>query len=188
VLPSVKETPPAFELAESLADGYLTSDEVRASQPDRIPTPSRLLEPLQFAAESVIDAVLNEDAYSAAFQASIDAASAFGELIPPSPCTPTGGEYDFDVPDALAREIFGNPFRPITIRPEWRTGAVISMAATVYEERALPSGQFDPVLLAILADALEEAGCASHDFLGHLRGPESHIRGCWAVDAVLAKK
>jgi hypothetical protein len=61
------------------------------------------------------------------------------------------------------------------------------MASAIYEERALPEGTFDPGRLAVLADALEEVGAADPDLLGHLRGPGPHVRGCFAVDAVLGK-
>jgi hypothetical protein len=52
----------------------------------------------------------------------------------------------------------------------------------------MPSGHLDPARLAVLADALEDAGCADADLLGHLRGPGPHIRGCWAVDLLLGKE
>ena len=39
--------------------------------------------------------------------------------------------------------------------------------------------------MPILADALEEAGCANEEILGHLRGPGPHTRGCWVVDLLL---
>jgi hypothetical protein len=38
-----------------------------------------------------------------------------------------------------------------------------------------------------LADALEEAGFSDPDFLAHLRGPGTHVRGCYAVDLILGK-
>jgi len=38
--------------------------------------------------------------------------------------------------------------------------------------------------LPILADALEDAGCADAELVRHLRGPEPHVRGCWAVDVL----
>lgn len=38
--------------------------------------------------------------------------------------------------------------------------------------------------LPILADALEDAGCADGELLRHLRGPGPHFRGCWAVDVL----
>ena len=43
-------------------------------------------------------------------------------------------------------------------------------------------------LPAILADALQEAGCDNPDVLAHCRGPGPHVRGCWVVDLVLGKE
>jgi hypothetical protein len=80
----------------------------------------------------------------------------------------------------LIRELIGNPFRPVTVEPAWRTATVTSLAQAIYEERA-----FDR--LPILADALEDAGCTSADILGHCRGAGEHVRGCWVVDLVLGK-
>src|SRR5262245_57779436 len=60
-------------------------------------------------------------------------------------------------------------------------------ARRAYEERSLPSGHLDPARLLVLADALEEAGCADADLPGHLRGPGPHVRGCWALDLILGK-
>jgi hypothetical protein len=74
------------------------------------------------------------------------------------------------------------------IKPCWQTwneGLVVRLAQTAYEERNLSADTLDNRRLAILADALEEAGCTDADMLGHLRGPGPHIRGCWVVDALL---
>jgi hypothetical protein len=49
---------------------------------------------------------------------------------------------------------------------------------------SLPRG-LDVARLAVLADALEDPGCADADLLSHLRGPGMHVRGCWAVDLLL---
>ena len=81
----------------------------------------------------------------------------------------------------LVRCIFGNPFRPVTADPRWLTTTVISLAYTMYEDRA-----FDR--LPILADALEEAGCDDVDILDHLRGGGLHVRGCWVVDLLLGRQ
>src|SRR5262249_39695788 len=75
---------------------------------------------------------------------------------------------------AMLRDIFGNPFRPVTFNPAWRTTTVTSLAQAIYDERA-----FDR--LPILADALEDAGCISGDTLGHCRSGGEHVRGCWVV-------
>ena len=90
-------------------------------------------------------------------------------------------------PFFFLRCVVGNPFRPVTINPAWLTATVTSLARTAYEERTLPSGELDPARLAVLSDALEEAGCADTDILAHLRGPGPHVRGCWVVDLVLGK-
>lgn len=81
---------------------------------------------------------------------------------------------------ALLRDIFGNPFRPITLAPSWLTSTVLSLATGTYKEKA-----FDR--LPILADALQDAGCDNADVLDHLRGPGPHAKGCWALDLVLGK-
>ncbi len=83
----------------------------------------------------------------------------------------------------LTRDIWGNPFRPALVSPTWLTwdgGEVVRLAHTIYSDLA-----FDR--LPILADALEDAGCTDAEFLGHLRGPGPHVRGCWAVDLLLGK-
>jgi hypothetical protein len=88
----------------------------------------------------------------------------------------------------VLREIFGNPFRPVTLNPAWLTPTVTTLATAGYEERALPSGELDTARLAVLADALEEAGCDNPDMLNHLRSPGPHVRGCWAVDLLTGRK
>jgi hypothetical protein len=71
---------------------------------------------------------------------------------------------------------------PLEFDAARRTGDVLLLARGIYEERA-----FDR--MPILADALQDAGCASDDLLGHLRDPHAtHVRGCWALDLVLGKE
>jgi len=83
---------------------------------------------------------------------------------------------------ALLRDIFGNPVRPVVLDPAWRTPTVLALAQAAYIERTFPSGTLDVARLAVLADALEDAGCDNADILSHLRGPGPHVRGCWVVD------
>jgi hypothetical protein len=89
--------------------------------------------------------------------------------------------------NALLRDIAGNPFRPVTLSPAWHTPAVLALAQAAYDNRSLPAGTLDPERLAVLADALEEAGCTDADILGHLRGPGPHVRGCFVIDTLLDK-
>jgi hypothetical protein len=84
----------------------------------------------------------------------------------------------------VLRDIFGNPFHPVTLDPTWllwNNANVPKIAQAIYDDRA-----FDRLL--ILADALEQAGCDQADILNHCRSDGSHARGCWVVDLVLGKK
>jgi hypothetical protein len=44
----------------------------------------------------------------------------------------------------------------------------------------------DPVMLSLLADALEDAGCGDAAVLSHCRGEGPHYLGCWVLDGLLA--
>ncbi len=90
----------------------------------------------------------------------------------------------------LTREIVGNPFRPVAVDPAWLAwngGVVGRLAERAYQERELPSGHLDAGRLALVADALEDAGCTVTGILGHLRSAGHHVRGCWAVDLLTAR-
>jgi hypothetical protein len=92
---------------------------------------------------------------------------------------------------ALLRDLFGPlPFRRVAVEAgwlAWNNGTARRLAEAAYQERVLPDGTLDAARLAVLADALEEAGCAHADILGHLRGPAPHVLGCWCVDLLLGK-
>lgn len=100
----------------------------------------------------------------------------------------------------LLREIIGNPFSPVALDTSLQTPLILSIARAT--EDLNENGYLDPVRLAILADALEEAGCTEEVLLRHLRGEQivcdqfdsqtwwwepidNHVPGCWAVDCVL---
>jgi hypothetical protein len=87
----------------------------------------------------------------------------------------------FDEQARIVRDIFGNPYRPVTFDPHWHTSDVLGLARAIYDDRA-----FDR--LPILADALMDAGCADEQVHGHCRGEGPHVRGCWVVDLVLGKE
>jgi hypothetical protein len=91
---------------------------------------------------------------------------------------------------ALLRDIVGNPFRPVALDPAWLAfsgGTIPNLARAADEDRLLPSGHLEPNRLAVLADALEEAGCTEASILEHLRGPGPHWRGCFPIDLLLQK-
>jgi len=86
----------------------------------------------------------------------------------------------------LLRDIF-NPCHPQAGGSLPSASDGLALAHAAYDERHLPEGALDRARLAILADALEDAGCADAELLGHLRSPGPHVRGCWALDLILGK-
>jgi hypothetical protein len=88
---------------------------------------------------------------------------------------------------ALLRCIGGNPFRSVVLDRVWLTPAVVAIAQAAYDERELPGGTLDNARLAVLADALEDAGCTAPELLAHLRSVGAHVRGCFAVDLILGR-
>jgi hypothetical protein len=98
-------------------------------------------------------------------------------------CSASGapGEREQAAHADLLRDIFGNPFRPVTFHSSWLTPTVLDLAKSIYDERA-----FDR--MPILADALEDAGCNNPDILDHCRQPAEHAGGCWCLDLILGKE
>ena len=75
-------------------------------------------------------------------------------------------------------ELFGNPFRPVSLDPERLEGRAVALAQSIYEERA-----FDR--LPELAESLRLGAEAAT--VAHLAEPTTHVRGCWALDLILGK-
>jgi hypothetical protein len=85
---------------------------------------------------------------------------------------------------SLIRCIFGNQFCPASLDPAWLAwngGTVASLATAIYDHRRFAD-------LPVLADALEDAGCADAAILAHCRGPDEHVRGCWVVDLLTGRE
>jgi hypothetical protein len=110
---------------------------------------------------------------------------AFGEYVGTlsavMSCTDTEGRTL-----AFVRDIFGNPFCPVRLEPRWLTSTVVDLARSIYEGFPRQVGGY--MGMAILADALMDAGCDSEELLNHLRSAGPHVRGCWAVDLILGKR
>jgi hypothetical protein len=81
----------------------------------------------------------------------------------------------------LLRDIFGIPFRPVTVDPSWLTCDVVRLAQAIYHDRGFNR-------LPALVDTLERAGCTNADILAHCREPGPHVWGCWVVDLLLGKE
>jgi hypothetical protein len=112
------------------------------------------------------------------------------ESAPPDSAFAVEGGYDHPAPAPeaaalcrLLRDLF-TPFAAPRVEPAWRVandGAVPKLARVIYDERVFER-------MPILADALEEAGCDHAGLLGHCRSGEGHVRGCWALDAILGRE
>jgi hypothetical protein len=160
---------PGVEVVEQFAEGLIGPEVLRLPAVRRLARSVGMRNPV--AATAAINAaewVRGGDAY---------------ELDPTSPWQ----QEEAGLQAQLLRDIFGDPFRPVTLHPSWLTHTITSLAQAIYDNRQLPSGLFDNLRMGILADALEEAGCDNADVLGHLRSGGDHIRGCWPVDIILGR-
>jgi hypothetical protein len=90
-----------------------------------------------------------------------------------------GQQWQSAVADTL-RDVFGNPFRPVSFDTSWTTPTVTALANAIYTDRAFHR-------LPLLAGGLEEAGCDNPYVIAHCRSPGPHVRGCWVVDLLLGK-
>jgi hypothetical protein len=159
---------PMYEVVEKLMDGLCTVAEVRSYwlHPPGAVGPSWPEHPYEWALDFAACSVSPDDDVSKGFPTP-------DELLP------------------IIHDVFGNPFRPVRLDPawlSWQGGLIRRLAEAAYQERQMPAAMLDPARLAILADALEEAGCDNADILGHLHGPGPHVRGCWPLDALLVKE
>jgi hypothetical protein len=176
----------ALELAERYADGQARPEERAAAW--------RLAhQATEKIAGGLMKGRFNLLLAAAAAQAAASLTPNLGERARASAARAAAQQQEETVAQAaLLRDLFGPPsFR--SVRPDpawlaWNGGTVRRLAEAAYAERQLPAGTLDPVRLAILADALEESGCTDAWLLGHLRSAGPHVRGCFAVDVVLAKE
>jgi hypothetical protein len=163
----------AVEMAERFVDGEATSDDLDAAWvAARVPTMSAGFVDLSYAC-----AADGAATWTANRSCDWNVAIKVLEYIRWWHDAPLDGS----TPDRILRDIFGNPFRPVSLDPSWRTSTVVKLAEAIYQDRT-----FDR--LPILGDALEDAGCTNADILTHCRQPGEHVRGCWCLDLVLDKE
>jgi hypothetical protein len=170
----MEETPPAaVQTAEAFADGSASNAELSRAANDLAELRRECEEPWRpFPRACELTELL----------VSVDGDSAvLGELDAFAADMFIQDELEWARLGDFARDIFGNPFRPVTFSPAWRTSTVTALAAQMYESREFGA-------MPILADALQDAGCDSDDVLTHCRDAKQvHVRGCWVVDLVLGK-
>ncbi len=190
----------AVQMAESYADGLATAVELAAAAADaHAAADDTRLDPRRRGLAIVIPGLYGSGTYVAADAAAHAAgaeavtidflyvpaeAAAFAVLL--------ASDKERAAQAALLRDLFGPLlFRDVSPDPSWLAwdnSSIVRLAAAVYEERLLPAGTLDATRLAVLADALEEAGCTDTELLEHLRGPGPHVRGCFVLDLLLGRE
>jgi hypothetical protein len=178
----------AVETAERYADGWASVEELDKTEMFGIVTPGH--RHYHEAHEWLLDASEHFETYGACLATTYSSRNlkVLLRMYGWRAGTRLTGPYQ----PSLLRDICGSlPFRPVSLNPSWLTwkdGTIPKLAQTIYEDRELPTGHLDLDRLAILSDALEDAGCNNPDILGHCRGPGPHVRGCWVVDLILGKE
>lgn len=170
----------AVEIAAQYAEGVASLDQLQAAavlakgaHKDAYQARGKMGASGEWAAEFAASL----DPWFAASMASNFAHVAAGDGIEPGPERAAQAH--------LLRCIFGPlPFRAVSLDDTWKAwndGTVVRLAQAIFDERA-----FDQ--LPILADALEDAGCADGDMIQHCRQPGTHVRGCWVLDLLVGKE
>jgi hypothetical protein len=172
----------AVEIAEQYADGRVNEEQQRAVSKEAASVGigfGKQCFPANAAHFAALpDAALPDRVFA-------DRCANYAALAAADPTVEHGAQAWF------LRDLIGNPFRPLpplgSALLNWNGGAVVQLAGAAYELRTLSEGHLDPARLAVLADALEEAG-GDDLLLRHLRQQGAvHVRGCAVVDLLLGK-
>lgn len=191
----------AVEIAEQFADDLVGSEKLAAAYraveqiSDSIPTTHSFQETIEWYATAAVGSATSSalafdvdgsGTFSAWYAAS--AAASYAANASAWARSPGGGGRWSETLDAmkatqshLLRCIFMCPYHRIVPDPSWGSSSAKALAGGIYAERRFAD-------LPILADALEEAGCANQDVLVHCRHPGEHVRGCWVIDLLLVKE
>jgi hypothetical protein len=168
----------AVEVAERFADGEATTPERSAARQSAREVITRYSGAAAWYPAAAAAYAAEYRGWHAAWYAAEAAGNHAGQKARPA---------EVKVQADLLRCVVGNPFRPASVSPAWRTPQVVALARAAYDQREMPAGTLDLPRLAVLADALEEAGCDQPDVLDHIRGPGPHVRGCWVLDLLLGR-
>jgi hypothetical protein len=192
----------AVEVAERFADGLSTREELAAARSlaeraasnclsGRFRRPNLGQVCVGHAASSVLDATSEDhEPYDIAMNASKGAAWAQSHKegglaqLRWAYHQRGAGEAAFEAQAEMLKDMFRNPLYPPLGASPYLSETVLELARLAYRDRP-SSGRLDPVHLGILGDALEETGYPNPELLAHLRKPEPHVRGCWALDFIL---
>ena len=174
----------AVEVAERHADNQADTVElatIRAEAATSVDEAFGHSKALGFASFSAAKAADQKVRYAAEARGPIEHAAALAAL----PDVSAGEEARKAVKIQhcrLLRDIFGSPVGPpLRFNASWHTPNAVALATAMYEQR-------DFSQMPALADALEAAGCADANILGHCRSGQEHWRGCWVIDVILGRE
>jgi hypothetical protein len=187
----------AVAVAEACADGLADDMERRGAREATLAARCGSSGAERYAAEAADYAAGVGTTRAADAVCHAAASAAFHRLHPQYWSSPQTGEYAADwareraAQARLLRDVVGPlPFRRVAVRPpvfRYNEGLVVRLAQAAYHPES-PEGRLNPARLAVLADALEEAGCEEEGVLSHLREEGAvHVRGCWVLDLLLDK-
>ena len=184
----------AVETAEKYADGNATEEELAAVYSDAETVVSKVLatalspllsatNPQPTSREAGIPANAASAAWATLRVTAFDAARHAAQFACLAASGSGVGERTRSHSERLAqahllRDIFGTPWRRPSTVDLASNYSIAKMAGDICDARSFER-------LPGLAAALEEAGCADAELLAHLRSEGPHVRGCWALDAVL---
>lgn len=158
----------AVETVERYADGLGNAKQLRAAR-RTAETVARATQPVPYAdAYNPAEWEVTNTVRLVIAAAAVNARLRLGSV---SSAWPVSGVEQV----TLLRELFGNPFHPISVEPSWLTPTVLTLAHIVRTERAFE-------LMPVLGDALQDAGCDNAEVIDHCYGPGPHVTGCWLVD------
>lgn len=175
----VSETTSCLEVAEQFAEGRIGHPERREARERAFAAPWHQNPEFRHRrgpAKACVTSALARQAFEAARLAS---RYALGIGVPGKDWF-AGREEEQVLQANVLRDIFGNPFRPVTVEPSWLTPAVTSLGQSIYDCRSFER-------MPELADALEAARCSNQPIVDHCRRAGLHVLGCWALDFVLGK-
>jgi hypothetical protein len=172
----------AIEKGERYADHLITEDEIIPVWHAAFAAAKALRkDPFKDAAWAANTAAVTDAVWMAIFSVCQNASNALAKAAakPPKRAPHLAIAHAKQV--AILRCIFGNPFHPVTLDPSWLTSTVTTLARTMYDTR-------DFSAMPIMADALQDAGCADEQVLSHCRGDGAHVRGCFLVDILTGRE
>lgn len=192
----------AIEAAERYADGEADRDELESARamllPDDLPFEEATRSKIDRAVKNAMRTYDNEEHVGRLFYVALSTAWEIGELesIPRTAWNGPTAQWDAYADSrgagyfsgqaeraAILRDAIPSPFRDVEFDAgwlSWNNDTIKHMARTIYESHRFQE-------MPILADALEEAGCAEAGILDHCRRATWHVRGCWVIDLLLSR-